>query len=140
MPSPFDALDATLSGVVMDAFGESEDAILLPRRVSQYAGPLYDPDRPVRTVRGIFSLGSGETPIRGNSPGEFAGTLRLASDKPEFWLPAAQVAAIPYRIAVRDLMEFPGRAGQPTYAIARIQWSDVGDANLILTTEDQDED
>lgn len=141
MPSPFDALDAALSGVVMERFAETEAAILRPRLSSQYTARADDPARPSTEIHGIFSAGPGDLhPIRGNSTGEFAGTLRMAGTASEFWLPAEAVEAIPYEVAVGDLVEFPDRADAPVYAIARIQRSDLGDANLILTREDQEDD
>ncbi|MBY0400954.1 hypothetical protein K2X89_11705 [Myxococcota bacterium] len=139
MSSPFDALDAALSRVVMDRFGETEGALLRPRTVSQYAGRAADPARPETTICGIFSAGPGDAPIRGNSTGEFAGTTRLASMSVELWLPAGEVAAIPFEIAVGDLIELSDRAGAPVYSVARVQKTDLGDANLILVREDQPE-
>ncbi len=137
MPSPFDALDAAMSAVVMDNFGETVAAILRPRTESQYVERAVDGARPETTVRGIFSAGPSEGDIRGNSTAEFKGTTRMAQIAAEFWLPASEVAALAYTVAQGDLLRFPGRPSSPEYVVVRIQWSDMGDMNLILAAENQ---
>lgn len=137
MPSPFDDLAADLSAAVNEAFGETVAAMLRPRVLSQYSGRTADPSRAARQIFGIFSAGAAEEKMAGASRGEFAGSTRMATRACEFWLSAAAVAGIPYRIATGDLIEFPGRAGEPAYSVASIHASDLGDINLILTVEDQ---
>lgn len=137
MPSPFDAMDADLSAAVMDAFGETVAATIRPRVLSQYRGRTADNARPVRSLAGIFSAGPQVEQMKGASSAELAGSTRMATRACEFWVSAANVAALPYRIAVGDLIEFPGRAEEPAYSVARIQPSDLGDLNLLLVVEDQ---
>lgn len=138
MPSPFDALMAANDAAVMDAFGETEAAILRPRLASQYAARALDPARPECEVAGVFSAAApADMRIRGNAEGEYAGTTRLASTAPEFWISPDNVALIPYVVAVGDLILFPCRSGSPVYAVARIQRTDIGDLNLILVSEDE---
>lgn len=132
MPSPFDALDAALSRSVMSAFGETQAASLRPRTRAEYTeGP--DATRPDRSISGVFSEGHDVSPLRGSSLGsEHTGVTRLSTQLAEFFLPAAEVALVPYAIKQGDKLAFPHRAGQPVYTISDIQKSDTGDLNLIL--------
>ena len=54
----------------------------------------------------------------------------------EFWVPYAQVVALPYRIAVGDLIALTTRTGETKFGIVRINPTDRGDLNLILAVED----
>lgn len=135
MPSPFDDLMADVDAAIIDAFGETEGAVLRPRLASQYAARAVDPARPVVTVSGVFSAGPENAELRGMSKHEFQGTTRLSSMAAEFWLPPEEAAAIPYEVAPGDLIEFTCRNGA-TYAVAAIQRTDLGDLNLILAVED----
>lgn len=137
MSSPFDALDAALSHAVLAAFGETEQAMLRPVARSAYAVAASDPSRPARPVRGIFSAAPVETQPKGNAVGgEWSGSTRFSSSAAEFWISAADVAAIPYRIATGDRIEFPGRAGSPAYSVADLHQTSAGDLNLILALGD----
>jgi hypothetical protein len=93
----------------------------------------------LEVVGGVLSIGSPVAPIRGAAQGEFAGTTRIASAAPEFFLPEATVLLLPYAVAVGDLIQFPARAGAPAYAVASIQQSELGGLNLLLVSEDQPE-
>ena len=135
MPSPFDAYDLQLSDLMLRSFGETEAAVIRPRAESQYVERPTDGTRPGLTLRGIFSAGPADGQVRGNATGDYAGTTRFAQTAPEFWVPAAEVAALPYKIAQGDLLRFPGRPGSPGYAIVSIQHTDLGDLNLILVAE-----
>lgn len=137
MPSPFDALIAAADGAVMGVHGESVAAVLTPRLRTQYAARGSDPARPSTTIAGVFTEAPAVDQIRGQAVGEFAGTTRLGSAAPEFWLPASTVAALPYAIAQGDLVTFPGRAGAPVYSVSHIQPTGLGDLNLVLAREDQ---
>ncbi len=138
MSSPFDEFDQLLSSAVVTAYGEA--AILTPRTASQYAVRQADPGRSVTNVWGVFSAGSGEAQIKGQATGgEFAGTTRLNVMKAEFWLTAAQVAALGFAPARGDTISFPGRPGTPVYSIAAVQHTNMGDTALILVREDQPE-
>lgn len=136
MPSPFDALDDALQGAVLAAFGETTAVSLLPRTSSQYSEPTLDDDRPEATICGIFSAGASEQPFKGNALGDFAGTTRLAAMPSEFWVPYSEVSALPYKIAVGDLISMPTRTGESKFGVVRIQPTDRGDLNLILAVED----
>lgn len=132
MPSPFDALNAALSGAVMSTFGETADAILRPRTRSEFAEG-QDPDRPARPIRGVFTDAPADPKLRGAAGGsEFSGVTRLSVQQPEFWVSAATVAALPYPIRPQDHVAFPARAGAPVYSISEIHMNDMGDLNLIL--------
>lgn len=136
MPSPFDALDAALSRAVMSAFGESEAAVLRPRTRSEYADGA-DPARPDRPVRGVFTESHGEEQLRGAAmTAEHRGVTRLSVQMAEFFLPASEVAAIPYAIKQGDRLALPSRPRGPVYTVADIQRADTGDLNLILATSE----
>lgn len=133
MPSPFDALDAALSGAVLSAFGETVSATLRPRTRSEYA-VAADPARPERQLRGVFSAAPDDPKLRGAAMGaEFSGGTRLSVTLAEYWVAAADLAALPYAIKPGDALVFPGRAGSPVYSISDLHQNETGDVNLILT-------
>ena len=135
MTSPFDALDKLASGAVMDGFGE--EAVLIPRRGSQYAEASADADRMAVKVRGIFSALAAPSDLRGQSRGgEFTGTTRIVSEQSAFWIAAAQVLELGFRPAKGDQLRLPERCGSPSYAIAAIHPTSMGDLNLLLVRED----
>jgi hypothetical protein len=85
MTSPFDALDALASSAAMEGFGE--EAVIIPRRGSQYAEAVADADRMAVKVRGIFSSLAAASDLRGQSRGgEFTGTTRVVSEQTAFWI------------------------------------------------------
>lgn len=135
MTSPFDALDALASGVAQEAFGE--EAVLIPRRGSQYAEAAADADRMAVKVRGILSALAATSDLRGQSRGgEFTGTTRMVSEQSAFWIAAAQVADLGFRPAKGDLLRLPERCGSPSFAVAAIHPTSLGDLNLLLVRED----
>jgi hypothetical protein len=135
MTSPFDALDALASGAAIEGFGE--EAVLIPRRGSQYAEAAADADRMAVKVRGIFSALAAPSDLRGQSRGgEFTGTTRMVSEQSAFWIAAAQVAGLGFRPAKGDLLRLPERCGSPSFAIATIHPTSMGDLNLLLVRED----
>ncbi|WP_395661513.1 hypothetical protein [Aestuariivirga sp.] len=135
MTSAFDALDALASDAALEGFGE--EAVLIPRRGSQYAEAAADADRMAVKVRGIFSALAATSDLRGQSRGgEFRGTTRLVSEQSAFWIAAAQVAELGFRPAKGDLLRLPARCGSPSYAIAAIHPTSMGDLNLLLVRED----
>jgi len=138
MPSFFDALDEALSAVVLDAFGETEAAVLRPRMASQYTERADDPDREPVDLSGVLSVGPAVEDMRGTARHDRHTATRLATAAGEFWVPACVLADIPYDIAVGDLILFPARA-DAAYAVVSVQRTDLGDANLILVIEDQPE-
>jgi hypothetical protein len=138
MPSFFDALDEALSAVVLDAFGETEAAVLRPRMTSQYTERADDPNREPVDLSGVLSVGPAVEDMRGTARHDRHTATRLATAAGEFWVPACVLADIPYAIAVGDLILFPARA-DAAYAVVSVQRTDLGDANLILAIEDQPE-
>ena len=135
MSTPFDELDATMSAAIRDAFGTT--ALILPRLSTQYAARADDPARAAVEVVGIFSAGPAETEIRGQARStDFAGLTRLNQQAASFWISAATVAEIPYRVARGDAVRFPERPGEPTYAVVAPRPSDMGDIELLLAIED----
>ena len=136
MPSPFDNLDGALSRAVMGVFGETVAASLRPRTISEYADGA-DPDRPARDIRGVFTEAHDVAQPRGAAMGsEFSGVTRIAVHQAEFFITAADLAAVPYAIRQKDRLAFPGRAGAPVYSIADMQRGDTGDLNLLLVSGD----
>jgi hypothetical protein len=115
MTSPFDALDTLASGAALEGFGE--EAVLIPRRGSQYAESAADADRMAVKVRGIFSALAAPSDLRGQSRGgEFTGTTRMVSEQSAFWIAAAQVVSLGFRPAKGDLLRLPERCGSPSRA------------------------
>ena len=135
MTSAFDALDALASEASVAGFGE--EAVLIPRRGNQYVEAAADADRMTVKVRGIFSALAGSSDLRGQSRGgEFTGTTRVVSEQTAFWIAAAQVANLGFRPAKGDQIRLPERCGSPSYAIAAIHPTSMGDLNLLLVRED----
>ena len=135
MASPFDAFDALASSAALEGFGE--EAVLIPRRGSQYAEAAADADRMAVKVRGIFSALAATADLRGQSRGgEFTGTTRMVSEQSGFWIAAAQVAELGFRPAKGDLLKLAERCGSPSYAIAAVHPTSMGDLNLLLVRED----
>jgi len=135
MSSAFDALDAEASGVAADAFGES--AILIPRRNSQYVEAAADVERFAIKIRGVFSGAAAGSDLKGQARGgDFPGTTRIIAERTTFWIDAAQVAILGFLPAKGDLVRLPGRTGSPSYAIAAVHPTSMGDLNLLLVRED----
>jgi hypothetical protein len=135
MTSVFDALDALASDAAIEGFGE--EAVLTPRRGNQYVEAAADADRMAVKVRGIFSALAASSDLRGQSRGgEFTGTTRVVSEQTAFWIAAAQVADLGFRPAGGDQIRLPERCGSPSYAIAAIHPTSMGDLNLLLVRED----
>ncbi|MFN4140255.1 hypothetical protein [Aestuariivirga sp.] len=134
MTSSFDDFDALSSGAVLGAFGE--EAVLNPRRNNQYVEAAADADRMAVKVRGIFSALAASSDLRGQSRGgEFTGTTRMVSEQSAFWIAAAQVAELGFRPAKGDLLKLPARCGSPSFAIAAVHPTSMGDLNLLLVRE-----
>lgn len=135
MTSAFDALDALASEASVAGFGE--EAVLIPRRNSQYVEAAADADRMAVRVLGIFSALAAPSDLRGQSRGgEFTGTTRVLSEQTAFWIAAAQVAELGFRPAKGDQIRLPERCGSPCYAISAIHPTSIGDLNLLLVRED----
>ena len=135
MASPFDALDAVASTAAISVFGEV--AVLQPRRPLQYVEAASDADRLSVSVRGIFSSVAATSDLRGQARGgEFAGASRVLSGQSAFWIAAEQVAELGFRPAKGDLVCLPERAGSPSFAIAAVHPTSMGDLNLLLVRED----
>ncbi len=135
MTSAFDDFDTLASQAALAAFGE--EAVLSPRRTSQYAESAADADRMAVKVRGIFSALAAPSDLRGQSRGgEFTGTTRIVSEQSAFWIAAAQVAGLGFRPAKGDLLRLTARCGSPSFAIAAIHPTSMGDLNLLLVRED----
>ncbi len=135
MTSAFDDFDALASQAALAAFGE--EAVLSPRRASQYVEAAADADRMAVKVRGIFSALAAPSDLRGQSRGgEFTGTTRIVAEQSAFWIDSAQVAELGFRPAKGDLLRLPARCGSPSFAIAAVHPTSMGDLNLLLVQED----
>ena len=130
MPSPFDALDASLQAEMDKAFGEG---ITIRPQVGGNYSVAADSLRPVKTgVRAIVS----------HSPREAATDFRnsnrngvpLALSPSSAWLQRAAIAALGAELRRGDVIEFPeAGAPAPTAVVAVAQKGDHGDLNLIFT-------
>jgi hypothetical protein len=135
LTSAFDDFDALASQAALAAFGE--EAVLSPRRASQYVEAAADADRMAVKVRGIFSALAAPSDLRGQSRGgEFTGTTRIVAEQSAFWIDSAQVAELGFRPAKGDLLRLPARCGSPSFAIAAVHPTSMGDLNLLLVRED----
>ncbi len=135
MTSLFDDFDALASEAALATFGE--EAVLQPRRQSQYAEVTADADRISARIWGVFSGLSAQSDLRGQGRGgEFAGTARIISEQTSFWIAAAQVTDLGFRPAKGDLLRLPERPASPNYAIAAVHPTSMGDLNLLLVRED----
>ena len=135
MTSAFADFDALASQAALAAFGE--EAVLSPRRSSQYAESAVDADRMAVKVRGIFSALAAPSDLRGQSRGgEFTGATRIVAEQSAFWIDSAQVSELGFRPAKGDMLRFPVRCGSPCFAIAAVHPTSMGDLNLLLVRED----
>jgi hypothetical protein len=133
--SAFDDFDALASQAALAAFGE--EAVLSPRRASQYVESAADADRMAVKVRGVFSALAAPSDLRGQSRGgEFTGATRIVAEQSAFWIDSAQAAELGFRPAKGDLLRFPVRYGCPCFVIAAVHPTSMGDLNLLLVRED----
>ena len=131
----FDGFDALASSAAVVAFGEQ--AVLRPRRKSQYVEATSDADRISVKIRGVFSALAAPADLRGQGRGgEFVGGTRVVSEQSAFWIAAAQVSGLGFRPAKGDLVSFPERSGSPCFAIVAVHPTSMGDLNLLLVRED----
>lgn len=135
MASAFDAFDVAASAAAIDVFGE--EAVLQPRRQSQYVEASADADRLAVRVMGVFSARAAQSDLRGQGRGgEFVGATRVLAEQSSFWIAAVQVAALGFRPAKGDLLRLPERPEAPCFAIAAVHPTGMGDLNLLLVRED----
>ena len=110
MASPFAALDDRLSRSIGRVFGEA--AIVRPRLHTDYTGYSVDPDRAPKMIDVIFSAGPEQTRLGGGGKGDLAGQSKLQMQTASMWVPAAEIAAIPYVIRQGDAVTFEARPGR----------------------------
>ncbi len=104
-----------------------------PQRRDRSGSPTFAAGK----ASGIFSALAAPSDLRGQSRGgEFTGTTRMVSEQSAFWIAAAQVANLGFRPAKGDLLRLPERCGSPSFAIAAIHPTSMGDLNLLLVRED----
>lgn len=110
--------------------------MLRPWTRSEFADAA-DPDRPARQIRGVFSAAPEQSDMKGRTKGaSVTGVTEFAVVACEFWVPAAEVAALPYDIRTGDRIQLTGRPGAPIYSVSVPQAYDTGDINLLLALED----
>lgn len=135
MASAFDDFDVAASAAAIDVFGE--EAVLQPRRQSQYVEASADADRLAVRVMGVFSARAAQSDLRGQGRGgEFVGATRVLSEHSSFWIAAVQVAELGFRPAKGDLLRLPERPEAPCFAITAVHPTGMGDLNLLLVRED----
>lgn len=135
MASAFDAFDIAASAATIDAFGE--EAVLQPRRQSQYVEAATDTDRHAVSVRGIFSARAAQSDLRGEARGgEFVGTTRVLAEQSSFWIARADAETLCFRPAKGDLLILATRPRIPCYAVSAVHSTDMGDLSLLLVRED----
>ena len=134
--SLFNDLDAYASDAVKVVF--AEPAILRPRVSTQYAERSADPDRPEAMTYGIFSAGPAQEDLRGQARGgQMSGTTKLSTAAADFWIAKPQIDQLPWLSISGDAVILTARSGQPSYVIARVATSDLGDLTLMLVREDE---
>ena len=135
MTSAFDDFDALASEAALAVFGEQ--AVLSPRRNGQYVEAAGDAERMAVSVRGVFSALAAQSDLRGQGRGgEFVGTGRIVAEQTSFWIAAAQAEGLGFRPAKGDLLKLPGRPASPSYAIAAVHPTSMGDLNILLVGAD----
>lgn len=134
MGSPFDAAMAAADAVIGATFGEP--VLITPRLKVPSKAHAPDPARVARSVRATFT----QAPVDGRTQGERTGTLfagmgRVAGAETMLWLDARELARLGYAPRAPDLITLTGRAGAPTYAVAKPMPDDAGGLFLTLTAE-----
>lgn len=134
MASPFDAGMRAADAVVTATFGEP--VLVTPRVTLPKRGPAPDPDRAAGTVKGVFTLTSGEAPIEGSRRGsELTGFGSVAVAEGQLWLSAASLVALGFRPRKDDAVSFPDRDPTKTYVVVRGDPTDIGDVVLHINPE-----
>lgn len=133
MSTPFDDLDAELSGYMGAEFGE---VCLITHRISsEYTGHTTDPARPPQTVMGVFSSGPYAGRLDGGGRGDMKAMTAMFAETPVLWLSSATVAGLTHPIRQRDAVTFSGRPGV-VFTVALVNLTDLRDVELHLTRED----
>ena len=126
--SDFDDMEAALSRAVSETFADK--ATHIPRLVSTYSDTQPDPFREEQTICGVLSQAVMVDNALKSWVGPGINDATLAS---EFWIEAANVPAeLPKK---GDALSFPDLPDAPVFKIARIDPTDRGDLNCIMTRE-----
>ena len=126
----FDQFRDLVDDVVNDLLGET--AQVTPRVVSQYGGAAADPDRDAFEVVGIYAVAPENAAFRGQRQGAGVNSFaNIAVHHPEFWIAAADYAAVGGDIRQGDLVVLD--AGR--FNVSEVRPQDTGDALLLLTRE-----
>lgn len=129
--SVFDELEAAASAAVSETFADR--AIFTPRlAASQWSERATDPDRSEGTICGVLSEAVTVDTAMKEKIGPAMTDAALAA---EFWIEAKNIPA--ERPQKGDALSFPDRSGAPVYNIARLDPTDRGDLNCILTRENE---
>lgn len=136
MASPFDAVMMAADSVFGTVFGD--EVLVTPRRAS--SGELKpmaaDPERPSRTVTGVFTREGGTDRLGGTRQGtELQGMSTMAVAPARIWFSTETLRDLGYAPVAGDLITLTNKPGRPSYAIARHAPSDLDDGTFPLTTE-----
>ncbi len=132
--NPFAALDDLMATACERAFAivVRIEPLTAP---GSYGDGASDPDRPARIVRGILSSAPKIEGAGGQGRGEFGGPTKVSGQTVVIGLSAQTIRGLAYRLRVGDRIVLPGvQPPYPTrYTISRLQPTDLGDLELILT-------
>lgn len=141
MTSPFDALDAMVSGAIEGAFGETVRFIpRASRRGAQYVVASADPDRSPIDFVAVPTDAAKFVDSRGQRTGSrMVSVTRIVAGRFELWVSAATVEASGLDIVTGDLVRLIERDGAPTFNVVDAVPEGAGDLRVVLSAEDQPE-
>ncbi len=134
MGAIFQRLDELAGRATDRVYGET--IMVSPRIANEYIAAQPDIARPVKEVRGIFSLEPSTDDLRGQRvSGESRGAIRMVFAEAVIQLRAAEVELLNYEPVKPDLITLIDRKSLPTYAVEHVEPLDNGDLVLYLTKE-----
>lgn len=134
LSNPFDRLDRIVSDAVNRGFSVVARIQKMAPARSGLANPTPDPDIAPWDIRGIHSSGPSKTALQGKARGsDFGGATEVQGQVSTLWIKAIDIHDAPFAIAVGDRVSFPFAATPNAYRVARVQPTDLGDLELVLT-------
>lgn len=129
MPSPFDAIDASLQAAIDQTFGGG--VTVRPQAAGNYTGGA-DPLRPaISGVRATVARAPGIKNTDFNNSNRNGAPLAVAPS--EIWIDRAAYAALGYRLKRDDIVELTEEGSPPpSFKIAAVHDGDHGDVQIIL--------
>lgn len=134
LSNPFDRLDRIVSDAVNRGFSVVARIQKMAPGRSSLTGPGVDPEFAAWDIRGVHSSGPNKTSLQGKSRGgDIGGPTEVQGQVSTLWIKALDIHGAPFAVAVGDRVSFPFAATPNAYRIARMQPTDMGDLELVLT-------